>query len=222
MVAGLSLHEQLHLYWFHFCAYLFTKPSFLCCWESFSWACLQQICLYNLLTYSKIWLIILVVNMLLLQNFLWHLTCKGTSVSVWSSLPSDDALSAHSKHAKHAVPPTSNFVSWSPVVVRFVVLSSIFFDVSFELFLLIFCSELSDAGDDDNEEEGSKTMGKRQYIYASSLFFFVFWVWLLGDTQSHLGPLGLFCNYVMLGSISIHDFSVITLYLEAFPPVTFL
>lgn len=49
-----------------------------------------------------------------------------------------------------------------------------FFEVSFESYLLTFCSDVSDAGDHDNEEEGSKLMGKRQYVCASSLFFF--WV----------------------------------------------
>ena len=44
---------------------------------------------------------------------------------------------------------------------------------------------------------------------------------LSGDTQSHLGPLALFCNHIMLGSISICDFSVVTSCLEAFPSATF-
>ena len=112
-----------------------------------------------------------------LAKVCWCLLWFCVLADFLSSLPSDDASSARSKCAKYAVPPTSNFVSRSPVVVRFVVLSLIFFDVSFELFLLIFCSELLDTGNDD-EEEGSKTMGKRQYSVLQ-VFFFVFWVWLL-------------------------------------------
>ena len=46
------------------------------------------------------------------------------------SLPSDDASSAHSKRAKHAASRTPEFISQSPIDVRFVVFSSIFNDIS--------------------------------------------------------------------------------------------
>ena len=43
---------------------------------------------------------------------------------------------------------------------------------------------------------------------------------LSGDTQFHLGPLALFCKYVVLGSTSICDFSVNMSCLEPLPSAT--
>ena len=58
------------------------------------------------------------------------------------------------------------------------------------------------------------------YIYFYLHFYLHFPMLLSGDTQSHLGPLALFCKYVVLGSISIYNFSVNMSHLEPLPSAT--